>query len=120
MNMTIKCFYKRLQGLMDEQYMKIRNEVIKELFLLSWCNWKVVVFLEFCFAKCGFFVWQHWHEMLSFLLMCKQSPKKMWFIWIWLLLGVGDFVAIKKEKKEDDNENDDKGKMWESFIIAKN
>ena len=44
----------------------------------------------------------------------------MWLIWIWLLLGVGDFVAIKKEKKEDDNENDDKGKMWESFIIAKN
>ncbi len=35
MNMTIKCFYKRLQGLMDEQYMKSKNEVIKELFLLS-------------------------------------------------------------------------------------
>jgi hypothetical protein len=33
--------------------------------------------------------------------------------------GVCDFVAIKKEKKEDDNENDDKGKMWESFIIAR-
>jgi hypothetical protein len=36
------------------------------------------------------------------------------------LLGVGDFVPIKKENKENDNENDDKGKMWESFIIAKN
>ncbi len=36
-----------------------------------------------------------------------------------IVRGVGDFVAIKKDKKEDDNENDDKGKMWESFIIAK-
>jgi hypothetical protein len=35
-----------------------------------------------------------------------------------VIVRVGDFVEIKKEKKENDNENDDKGKMWESFIIA--